>query len=307
MISPLLTNISHQALDLEQKKPVSRINLDFYNPDQVDINLANNLEMPNRNSIFFALPKAHLNMPPLSLEPLDGVIKDVSIEEDPNDSSYIKGIINTEHSILYHIKEEKGIPHRVTLEFDRKIFLKYLKEKVILIDPGHGGKDTGGISPVGLMEKDVALDFSKRLKKYLDYWQARVVYTREKDINVPQKDRTRIIKENNPDLIISLHTGTGTVGEVLGPRAKFFMDTEKEGKETANNIYMPYANRLPFPKRGVEKSSAKLLSFFPERSIIMEVSNISSRLEEGWLRDYGFVEDMVRGLVVGIKNHFSKS
>ncbi|UMZ75045.1 N-acetylmuramoyl-L-alanine amidase family protein [Natranaerofaba carboxydovora] len=307
MRTPLLTNIWHQALDLEQKKPVSRINMDFYNPNHAEINLADNMEMPNPNLISFAIPKARLNMPPLSLEPIDGIIRDVKIEEDSNDPNHLKGTINTEHSILCHIKEEKGMPHRVTLEFDRKVFSKYLKEKVILIDPGHGGKDTGGISPVGLMEKDVVLDFSKRLKKYLDYWQAEGIYTRERDVNVPQKDRTRIIKENNPDLIISLHTGTGTVGEVLGPRAKFFVDGEKKGKETANNIYMPYANRLPFPEREVVKSSSKLLSVFPERSIIMEVSNISSRLEEGWLRDYGFVEDMVRGLVVGIKNHFSKS
>jgi len=81
-----------------------------------------------------------------------------------------------------------------------------LKIGRIVIDPGHGGHDTGTIGPTGLREKDVVLDVGLRLKKLLER-KARcdVVMTRSNDTFIPLEERTAIANEKAADLFISIH------------------------------------------------------------------------------------------------------
>ncbi|MFB3924316.1 MAG: N-acetylmuramoyl-L-alanine amidase [Terriglobia bacterium] len=81
-----------------------------------------------------------------------------------------------------------------------------LKIGRIVIDPGHGGHDTGTIGPTGLCEKDVVLDVALRLKKLLESnTGAEVVLTRSDDTFIPLEERTAIANEKGADLFISVH------------------------------------------------------------------------------------------------------
>jgi len=81
-----------------------------------------------------------------------------------------------------------------------------LKIGRIVIDPGHGGHDTGTIGPTGLCEKDVVLDVALRLKKMLEAKTgAEVVMTRSDDTFIPLEERTAIANEKAADLFISVH------------------------------------------------------------------------------------------------------
>lgn len=81
-----------------------------------------------------------------------------------------------------------------------------LKIGRIVIDPGHGGHDTGTIGPTGLCEKDVVLDVALRLKKMLEAnTGAEVVLTRSDDTFIPLEERTAIANEKAADLFISVH------------------------------------------------------------------------------------------------------
>ena len=84
-----------------------------------------------------------------------------------------------------------------------------LKIGKIVIDPGHGGHDTGTIGPNGLYEKDLVLDVSKRLGKLL---QARlgadVVFTRRDDNFIPLETRTAIANQEQADLFVSVHANS---------------------------------------------------------------------------------------------------
>ncbi len=81
-----------------------------------------------------------------------------------------------------------------------------LKIGRIVIDPGHGGHDTGTIGPTGLKEKDVVLDVALRLKKLLeDKTGAEVILTRSEDTFIPLEERTAIANEKGADLFISIH------------------------------------------------------------------------------------------------------
>ena len=81
-----------------------------------------------------------------------------------------------------------------------------LKIARIVIDPGHGGHDTGTIGPTGVMEKDVVLDVALRLKKLIEEKAgAEVIMTRSDDTFVPLEERTAIANEKGADLFISIH------------------------------------------------------------------------------------------------------
>src|SRR6202051_3008988 len=84
-----------------------------------------------------------------------------------------------------------------------------LKIGKIVIDPGHGGHDTGTIGPNGLEEKDLVLEGSRRLGKLLETrLGAQVVYTRKNDTFIPLETRTAIANQARADLFISIHANS---------------------------------------------------------------------------------------------------
>ena len=84
-----------------------------------------------------------------------------------------------------------------------------LKIGKIVIDPGHGGHDTGTIGPNGLEEKDLVLEVGRRLGKLLETrLGAEVVYTRKDDTFIPLETRTAIANQQRADLFISIHANS---------------------------------------------------------------------------------------------------
>jgi N-acetylmuramoyl-L-alanine amidase len=85
-----------------------------------------------------------------------------------------------------------------------------LKIGRIVIDPGHGGHDTGTIGPTGLMEKDLCLDVALRLGKIIQQRLpgAEIVYTRSDDTFIPLEERTNIANQAKADLFISIHANS---------------------------------------------------------------------------------------------------
>jgi N-acetylmuramoyl-L-alanine amidase len=85
-----------------------------------------------------------------------------------------------------------------------------LKIGRIVVDPGHGGHDTGTIGPTGLMEKDLCLDVALRLGKIIAQRLpgADIVYTRADDTFIPLEERTNIANQAKADLFISIHANS---------------------------------------------------------------------------------------------------
>jgi N-acetylmuramoyl-L-alanine amidase len=75
----------------------------------------------------------------------------------------------------------------------------------ILLDPGHGGKESGASGPTGYLEKDLNLVVSKLLRDELVKRGATVVMTREDDKEVSLSDRQAIIDKEEPAIALSIH------------------------------------------------------------------------------------------------------
>lgn len=112
-----------------------------------------------------------------------------------------------------------------------------LKINRIVIDPGHGGYDTGTIGPHGLMEKNVCLDVALRLGRLIrkKLPGAAVIYTRKTDVFVPLEERTAIANQAKADLFISIHANASHDEAARGIETYYLsFTTSQEALETAS-------------------------------------------------------------------------
>lgn len=115
---------------------------------------------------------------------------------------------------------------------------------VIVLDPGHGGVETGAIGPSGLQEKDVTLDLARRVKALLEKSGATVVLTRDEDRVVPLDDRTAIANQNRASLFVSIHLNASKRTSAVGSETYFLSPdaTDAEARTLAaleNKAYAP--------------------------------------------------------------------
>jgi N-acetylmuramoyl-L-alanine amidase len=92
-----------------------------------------------------------------------------------------------------------------------------LKVGRIVLDPGHGGHDTGTVGPGGLREKDLVLDVAQRLGRLIETRMgSEVIFTRTDDTFVPLERRTEIANEAKADLFLSIHANSSPLRSAAG-------------------------------------------------------------------------------------------
>jgi N-acetylmuramoyl-L-alanine amidase len=97
-----------------------------------------------------------------------------------------------------------------------------LKIGRIVIDPGHGGHDTGTIGKGGLREKDLVLDVALQLRTMLeDKLGAEVILTRDRDVFVSLEDRTAIANQRQADVFVSIHANSSSNRAISGVETYF--------------------------------------------------------------------------------------
>lgn len=114
------------------------------------------------------------------------------------------------------------------------------KQIIIVIDPGHGGRDPGKVGVNNSLEKDINLSIAFKLKNLLELNDIKVVMTREEDIGLYEetdsfKQRSDLIKrvdfiqENNADLAISIHQNSFSQEQCKGAQT-FYYSSSRQGK-----------------------------------------------------------------------------
>jgi N-acetylmuramoyl-L-alanine amidase len=91
-----------------------------------------------------------------------------------------------------------------------------LKVRRVIIDPGHGGHDTGAIGKSGTREKDITLAISEKLAAELKERGLEVILTRDEDRYVRLEDRAQFANESRGDLFISVHCNSAASAKLHG-------------------------------------------------------------------------------------------
>jgi N-acetylmuramoyl-L-alanine amidase len=196
-------------------------------------------------------------------------------------------------------------------DYQNKVSIKVLPTgllgKKIIIDPGHGGKDTGAIGPTGLREKDANLGTALLVKSELEKAGAIVTLTRATDIFLELSERTDIANLSDADAFISIHsdsystTSTGTTTyfnstvNFNGPRSR------QLGQSVQQNLI----DNLSTYNRGVKEQEFYVNRMNELPSILVEMAYISNPKEESLLRSNDFRQKVAIGITQGLQAYFT--
>jgi N-acetylmuramoyl-L-alanine amidase len=133
--------------------------------------------------------------------------------------------------------------------------------RTIVLDPGHGGTESGAIGPSGIAEKELTLTIARELENQLESrLGVRVVLTRNEDANVPHDQRTAIANQNKADLFISLHLNSSLGAGAHGAET-YFLSAEASDAAAARMAEAENRNApaLPEGTTGLEAQDLELI------------------------------------------------
>ncbi|MBC9784104.1 N-acetylmuramoyl-L-alanine amidase [Heliobacterium chlorum] len=185
-------------------------------------------------------------------------------------------------------------PTGITVDFNRKAIR-------IVIDPGHGGKDTGAIGNAGVQEKDVVLSVSLKLASALKAMGIETILTRSDDTFVELEDRAELSHDKAPDLFLSIHVNSADSPEAHGTETWYRYE---EYANLASVFEKDLAAGLGRTDRGVKDGNLWVLKPEEVPSILVELAFISNSEEEALLKSQDFQNKAVSGLVKGVRDYF---
>ncbi len=114
--------------------------------------------------------------------------------------------------------------------------------RTIVIDPGHGGIETGAKGKFGALEKDITLAMSLKLKEIIEKNMAfRVILTRDRDTEVALENRSALANNNKADLFISIHANGSRRKNARGSET-YFLSLNATDEESRRLAYLENAN-----------------------------------------------------------------
>jgi N-acetylmuramoyl-L-alanine amidase len=153
--------------------------------------------------------------------------------------------------------------------------------RTVVIDPGHGGDETGARGPRGLLEKDVTLAIGRRLKAALEArLGVRVLLTRDADRTMSLDERAALANNNKADLFISLHANASSRAATSGAEV-FYLSLDEYGAEAARASH-PEGELLPVFGGG--SRDVQLILWEMAQARYIEQSAALARLVEAELR-----------------------
>lgn len=115
------------------------------------------------------------------------------------------------------VELEYGVHKPATIVKSLANLSKEKRNIVIAIDPGHGGKDPGALGQYKVREKDIVLSIGKELASRINAVEGfKAVLTRSTDTYLPLRDRSRVARDANADLMISIHADAFTKSSARG-------------------------------------------------------------------------------------------
>jgi N-acetylmuramoyl-L-alanine amidase len=221
-----------------------------------------------------------------------------------------------------------------------------LSIKTIVIDPGHGGKQTGAISDSGMSEKEITLDVALRLRRLMEKSPFEVFLTRQTDQTIPLEKRVAFANSKNADLFVSIHVNwmeprniRGLETYFVGPSddpatlnlasmenresnysfadyrrilEKIYVDTRREesrrlARSVQTELYRSLRQKNPqVEDRGIKMAPFVVLVGTQMPAILAEISCLSNDDEVKLLTDNDYKEKIALALVKGIQSYANR-
>ncbi len=179
------------------------------------------------------------------------------------------------------------------------------KDRTVVIDAGHGGKDPGKVGVNDVLEKDLNLQIAKKVQVILENQGIQVVMTREDDSMeenkvADMKKRVSLINETKPLIAVSIHQNSYSQEDIRGAQV-FYYKHSKEGKEAAEMMQEELRTVDETNQREIkENSTFYMLKKTEVPTIIVECGFLSNAQEADQLKDEGYQQKLAEAICSGI-------
>jgi len=212
-------------------------------------------------------------------------------------------------------------PYRIVIDINKPVppivynFTPGLEDKVIAIDPGHGGSDPGAIGLSGVYEKTITLAVAGKVKKLLEKAGSRVVMTRETDCDVAGRNasddaelgaRTSVAKNNKADVFISIHTNSFT-DRTVGGSAVYFSQKSVYDLLLARSLDSALMQNSNLKDRGICRGNLYVTKNSLMPAALIEMAFISNPNEEKLLVSPAMQQQIAQNIVNGLESFFAEA
>lgn len=253
-------------------------------------------------------------------EKLDGnIVKKVFLQEKKDTVQgkiYLQEEVNNNYKI--YSLGKKGIAidifnSVVNTPVASDVALSNVKNKIITIDPGHGGSDSGAVGPNGYTEKEGAFAISQKVASILNQSGAKVVMTRDSDVDVygpnasarnELQARVDVGNNANSDIFVSIHCNA-FVNPAANGTQTFYYGSSYQGQRLAQSIQEKMIEANGLRDRGISTCNFYVVKHSYMPAVLIETAFITNYDEEALLSDDEWQTTMAKAIAEGINEYFS--
>lgn len=193
------------------------------------------------------------------------------------------------------------------------VALSNVKNKIITIDPGHGGSDSGAVGPNGYTEKEGAFAISQKVASILNQSGAKVVMTRDSDVDVygpnasarnELQARVDVGNNANSDVFVSIHCNA-FVNPAANGTQTFYYGSSYQGQRLAQSIQEKMIEANGLRDRGISTCNFYVVKHSYMPAVLIETAFITNYDEEALLSDDEWQTTMAKAIAEGINEYFS--
>jgi len=210
-------------------------------------------------------------------------------------------------SVVLSLKDIKELKEKVVEELKAIIPKKepslspLLKDKIIVIEAGHGGRDPGCIGIGGTLEKEPALKTSKIIQEELAQRGAKVMMARESDVYMSLNDRVFFANKNRADVFISVHYNSFVNGTISGTETFYSKPIDQA---LASAVHKAMVEKLKRTDKGTRKAMLYVLNYTTMPAICIEPVFLSNKWDELLANDENFQKKVALAVCQGIEEYF---
>lgn len=193
------------------------------------------------------------------------------------------------------------------------VALSNVKNKIITIDPGHGGSDSGAVGPNGYTEKEGTFAISQKVASILNQSGTKVVMTRDSDVDVygpnasarnELQARVDVGNNANSDIFVSIHCNA-FVNPAANGTQTFYYGSSYQGQRLAQSIQEKMIEANGLRDRGISTCNFYVVKHSYMPAVLIETAFITNYDEEALLSDDEWQTTMAKAIAEGINEYFS--
>src|SRR5699024_6081998 len=174
----------------------------------------------------------------------------------------------------------------------------------IVLDPGHGGKDSGAIGIDGVYEKNVIMSTADSIVQKLRAAGATVILTRDSDRFLTLQERADMSNSYNTHAFISLHYNAYPILGINGVSTHFY--SGGEDRQLASALQSALKQNITLYSRGIIQSIYHVLRENSNPAVLIELGFITNQGDRAASQSNAYYNNVADGIVQGLLNYFSE-